>query len=48
MKILNFFTFLWVIFAFLDPDMDSGSTHLIESGYNPDPKHLSNTHKDLN
>jgi hypothetical protein len=32
MKFLNFFTFLWVIFALLDPDPDSksGSTDLIE------------------
>ncbi len=33
MKFLNFFLFLWVIFALLDPDPDpeSGSTDLIES-----------------
>jgi hypothetical protein len=40
MKFLNFFLFLWVIFALLDPDLDSksgyGSTDLIESRYNPD------------
>jgi hypothetical protein len=28
---------LWVIFALLDPDPDSGSTSPIESGSNPDP-----------
>jgi hypothetical protein len=30
---------LWVIFALLDPDLDSetGSTDPIESGSNPDP-----------
>ncbi len=41
MKFLNFFLFLWVIFALLDPDPDSGPTDLIESGSNPapDPKH---------
>jgi hypothetical protein len=34
MKFLNFFLFLWVIFALLDsdPDPDNGSTDLIESG----------------
>jgi hypothetical protein len=41
MKFLDFFQFLWVLFALLDPD--SGSTDLIESGSNPeldpDPKH---------
>jgi hypothetical protein len=38
MKFLNFCLFLWVIFALLDPDPDSesGSTDLIESGSNPD------------
>ncbi len=47
MKFLNFFLFLWVISALLDPDPDSesgfGSTDLIESGSNPDPnpKHCS-------
>ncbi len=31
---------LWVIFALLDPDLDSGSgsTDPIESGSNPDPQ----------
>jgi hypothetical protein len=33
MKFLNFFLFLW--FALLDPDPDSGSTDLIESGSEP-------------
>jgi hypothetical protein len=28
---------LWVIFALLDPDPDSGSTGPIEYGSNPDP-----------
>jgi hypothetical protein len=41
MKFINFFRFLWVIFAFLEPDPDSESgsrsTDLIESGSNPDP-----------
>jgi hypothetical protein len=41
MKFLNFFLLLWVIFAPLDPDLDSeygsGSIDLIESGSNPDP-----------
>jgi hypothetical protein len=40
MKFLNFFLFLWVIFALLDtdPDSESGyvSTDLIDSGSNPD------------
>ncbi len=31
-KISQLFLFLWVIFAFLDPDPESGSTDLIESG----------------
>jgi hypothetical protein len=38
---MNFYKFvllLWVIFALLDPDPDSGSTGPIESGSNPDPK----------
>jgi hypothetical protein len=35
MKFHNFFLFLWVIFALLDPDPES--TDLIESGSNPDP-----------
>ncbi len=41
MKFLNFFLFLWVIFALLDQDSESesGSTDLIESGSNPGPKH---------
>jgi hypothetical protein len=43
MKVLNFFLILWVIFALVDPDPDSGSefSDLIESGSNPDldPKH---------
>jgi hypothetical protein len=41
MKFLNFFLFMWIIFALLDPNSDSGygSTDLIESGSNPDPKH---------
>jgi hypothetical protein len=35
------FLFLWVIFALLDPDLDSGygSTDLIKSWSNLDPKH---------
>ncbi len=45
LKFLNFFLFLWVISALLDPDSGSdscgyGSTDLVESGSNPDPKHL--------
>ncbi len=44
MKCLNFVLLLWVIFSLLDPDLDSesgyGSTDLIESGSNPDPKTL--------
>ncbi len=43
---LIFFIFLWVIFAILcpDPDSGSGSTVLIESGssLDPDPKHCRN------
>ncbi len=35
MKFHNFFLFLWVIFALMDPDPES--TDLIESGSNPDP-----------
>ncbi len=40
----KFFLLVWVIFALLDPDLDldsdygSGSTDLIQSGSNPDPK----------
>jgi hypothetical protein len=34
MKFLNFFLFLWVIFALLDPDPD------YESGSNPDQETL--------
>jgi hypothetical protein len=39
MKFLNFFLFLWVMFALLDPDSKSGygSTDLVESGSYPDP-----------
>ncbi len=41
MKYLHFFQLLCVIFALLDPDLDSGygsgSTDLIESGSNTDP-----------
>jgi hypothetical protein len=39
MHFLNFFLFSLVIFALLypDPDSESGSTDLIESGSNPDP-----------
>jgi hypothetical protein len=36
-KFLNFFLFLWVIFAILDPDPDHWDP--IESGSNPDPQH---------
>jgi hypothetical protein len=40
MKIINFFLCLWVIFALLDPDRESGSGYRsrdpIESGSNPD------------
>jgi hypothetical protein len=45
MKFINFFLYLWVIFALLDPDPDceSGSGYAskdpIESGSNPDPQH---------
>ncbi len=43
MKFLSFYLFLWVIFALLDPDPDFeagfGSTGLIDSGSNTDPKH---------
>jgi hypothetical protein len=35
---MKFFLLLWVIFALLDPDPEYGSTDLIESGSNPDPK----------
>jgi hypothetical protein len=35
MKFLNLFLFLWVIFA----GSGFGSSDLIESGSNPDPKH---------
>ncbi len=42
MKFLNFFYFLWVIFALLDPDPDSeygsGFTDPFESGSNSDPQ----------
>ncbi len=42
MKFHNFFLFLWVVFALLDPDpgSESESSDLIESGFNPfpDPK----------
>jgi hypothetical protein len=46
-EISSFFLLLWVIFALLDPDPDSesGSTDLIESGSNPDPKHWVGRHK---
>jgi hypothetical protein len=39
MKFCNFFLLLWVIFALLDPDSESGSgfTDPIESGSNWDP-----------
>ncbi len=41
MKFLNFLLDLWLIFALLNPDLDSeygsGSTDLIESGSNLDP-----------
>ncbi len=37
MKFFNFFLLLWVIFALLDPDSESGSTDPIESGSNWDP-----------
>jgi hypothetical protein len=37
MKFLNFFLFVGH-FAPLDPDSGFGSTNLIESGSNPDPK----------
>jgi hypothetical protein len=33
MKFFNFFLFRWLIFALLDPDPDSESPDLIESGY---------------
>jgi hypothetical protein len=33
MKLLNFILFLWVILALLDPDSESGSSDLIESGF---------------
>jgi hypothetical protein len=49
MKFMNFFTFLWVIFALLDPDpyskSVSGSTDLTEFGSNPDPKHCEKQKK---
>jgi hypothetical protein len=37
--------FLWVIFALLDPDPESGSTGLIES-VDPDPEHC-NKHRSV-
>jgi hypothetical protein len=39
MNFYKFFLLLWVIFALLDPDPNSGSgsTDLIESGSNPEP-----------
>jgi hypothetical protein len=40
MKFLNFFQFIWVIFALLDPDPDSRSTDLIVFVSSPDPKTL--------
>jgi hypothetical protein len=50
MKFLNFFLFLWVFFALMDPDPDSGSTDLIETGSNlypgPDPKHCKESEED--
>jgi hypothetical protein len=33
----QFFLLLWVIFALLDQDSESGSTGPIDSGSNPDP-----------
>ncbi len=49
MKFLNFYLFVWVIFALLDLDPDSksgyGSTDLIEKGSNPDPKHHGKYYK---
>ncbi len=38
MNFYKFFLLLWVIFALLDPDSESGSTDPIESGSNPDPQ----------
>jgi hypothetical protein len=40
MNFYKFFLLLWVIFALLDPDTESGSrsTDPIESGSNPDPQ----------
>jgi hypothetical protein len=42
MKFINFFLFLWAIFALLDPDPDCeyriGSRESRESGSNPDPQ----------
>jgi hypothetical protein len=44
MKFFTYLLLLWVIFAFLDPDSESrsGTTDLIESGSNPDPKYWLN------
>jgi len=41
MIFINFFLFLWVIFSWIripQPRSGYGSTHLMESGSNPDPK----------
>jgi hypothetical protein len=47
MNFYKFFLLLWVIFALLDPDLDSesgsGSTGPIEYGSNPDPGSGSET-----
>jgi hypothetical protein len=49
MKLINFFLFLWDIFALLDPDPDCasgyGSRDLFKSGSNsdPDPQHWKKT-----
>jgi hypothetical protein len=37
MKILDFFLFLWVIFALLDPDQDP-ATQILRIHADPDPK----------
>jgi hypothetical protein len=37
-ELLQIFFLLWVIFALLDPDPESGTNDPMESGSNPDPQ----------